>query len=148
MLSAPSATAVERPARSADGGCVSGLEDELRQLAVQRATIDDLSFAYQLQLEEVLRASAENAGLAVSPRMFAPESEECLQRRAAVEAQVSLQVPTLILLLASQQQPTCSGLHNPDISWLRHFQNLLAGRTAQCCSSCTSRQGSSPEGVH
>ncbi|KAL3161579.1 hypothetical protein ABBQ32_010441 [Trebouxia sp. C0010 RCD-2024] len=90
MLSAPSATAVERPARSADGGCVSGLEDELRQLAVQRATIDDLSFAYQLQLEEVLRASAENAGLAVSPRMFAPESEECLQRRAAVEAQVAL----------------------------------------------------------
>ena len=72
-----------------DGGCLSGLEEELRQLAVQKATIDDLSFAYQLQLQEVLRASAENAGLAVSPRMFAPESEECLQRRHAVEAQVS-----------------------------------------------------------
>ena len=91
MLSASSATAVERPAGSADGGYLSGLEEELRQLAVQRATIDDLSFAYQLQLEEVLRASADDAGLAVSPRMFAPESEECLQRRAAVEAQVSSQ---------------------------------------------------------
>lgn len=92
MSSAPSATAVESRARSTDGGYLSGLEEELQQLAVQRAIIDDLSFAYQLQLEEVLRASADNAGLAVSPRMFAPESEECLQRRAAVAAQVSFMV--------------------------------------------------------
>ena len=84
----------ERPGTShtaaADGGCSSALEEELRQLAVQRVTIDDLGFAYQLQLEEVLRASAENAGLAVSPKMFAPESEDCLQRRCAVEAQVRM----------------------------------------------------------
>lgn len=55
---------------------------------MQKATIDDLGFAYQLQLEEVLRASAENAGLHASPRMFAAESDECLQRRYAVDAQV------------------------------------------------------------
>ena len=93
MSLAPGAGVYERPGTShtaaAAGDCSSALEEELRQLAVQKATIDDLGFAYQLQLEEVLRASAENAGLAVSPRMFAPESEECLQRRYAVEAQVS-----------------------------------------------------------
>ena len=73
--------------RTAAAECSSALE-ELRQLAVQKATIDDLLLAYELQLEEVLRASAENAGLAASPKMFAAESDECLQRRYAVDAQV------------------------------------------------------------
>ena len=76
------------PAAVTNGGPLSELEEDLRQLALQRSTVDDLSFAYQLQLEEVMRASAERAGLQVSPRMFAAESEECVQRRAA---QVNLQ---------------------------------------------------------
>lgn len=79
------------PAAVTNGGPLSELEEDLRQLALQRSTVDDLSFAYQLQLEKVMRASAERAGLQVSPRMFAAESEECVQRRAAVEAQVNLQ---------------------------------------------------------
>ena len=89
------AAANERAGKSqiaADTECSRALEEELRQLALQKATIDDLDFAYQLQLQEVLGASAESAGLAVSPRMFAAESDECLQRRQAVDAQVVLTI--------------------------------------------------------
>ncbi len=74
---------------AADGAYLHQLQQELRQLAIHQAVVDDLSFAYQLQLEEVLQASAGRPGMDVSARMFAPESEECLQRRAAVDAQVS-----------------------------------------------------------
>ena len=74
---------------AADGAYLHQLQQELRQLAIHQAVVDDLSFAYQLQLEEVLQASAGRPGMDVSAIMFAPESEECLQRRAAVEAQVN-----------------------------------------------------------
>lgn len=74
---------------AADGAYLHQLQQELCQLAIHQAVVDDLSFAYQLQLEEVLQASAGRPGMDVSARMFAPESEECLQRRAAVEAQVN-----------------------------------------------------------
>ncbi|KAL0032118.1 hypothetical protein WJX77_005784 [Trebouxia sp. C0004] len=75
---------------AADGAYLHQLQQELRQLAVHQAVVDDLSFAYQLQLEEVLQASAGRPGMDVKATMFAPESEECLQRRAAVEAQAKL----------------------------------------------------------
>ncbi|KAL0050976.1 hypothetical protein WJX82_011428 [Trebouxia sp. C0006] len=75
---------------AADGAYLHQLQQELCQLAIHQAVVDDLSFAYQLQLEEVLQASAGRPGMDVSARMFAPESEECLQRRAAVEAQAKL----------------------------------------------------------
>ena len=73
---------------AADGAYLHQLQQELRQLAIHQAVVDDLGFAYQLQLEEVLQASVGRPGMDVSARMFAPESEECLQRGAAVEAQV------------------------------------------------------------
>ena len=79
------------PNKAADNGGnlrEQELQESLRQLALQTAIADDLSFAYQLQLEEVLRASAEK-GLQVSPRLFAAESEECSQRRAAVDPQIA-----------------------------------------------------------
>lgn len=74
---------------ASDGAYLHQLQQELRQLAIHQAVVDDLSFAYQLQLEEVLQASAGRPDMDVSARMFAPESEECLQRRAAVQAQVN-----------------------------------------------------------
>ena len=77
------------PVTAADGAYLHQLQQELRQLAIHHSVVDDLRFAYQLQLEEVLQASAGRPGMDVSAGMFAPESEECLQRRAAVDAQVS-----------------------------------------------------------
>ena len=86
---APSAGVSSTAAQHEGGSYLGQLEEELRQLALQQAAVDDLSFAYQLQLQEVLQASAGRSDLHVSASMFAPESQECLQRRSAVQAQVT-----------------------------------------------------------
>lgn len=82
---------------AAPDASVGRLDEELHQLTLQRETIDDLHFAYQLQFEEMLRASAENSGLTVSSKMFAPESEECLQ--TACCNRDSGELPVLRLLM-------------------------------------------------
>ena len=112
---------------AAGDSCSQQLEEELRQLAVQQAAVDDLNFAYQLQLEEVLQASSGRPDIEVSARMFAPESEECLHRRAAVEAQVCHgppAVPSNGLTHGAVWRCQCS----IQCSYL-----LPTGATAQCC---------------
>lgn len=98
-----------KPQTAADTDYSRALEEELQQLALQKATIDDLDFAYQLQRQEVMRASAENAGPAVSPRMVAAETDECLQRRHALDAQVSEVQAQLLSTSIRSLQCFCNG---------------------------------------
>ena len=144
------------PEAAAPDSFVGRLDEELQHLTLQKETIDDLRFAYELQFEEVLRASAENAGVTVSRKMFAPESEECLQRRAAVEAQVSYQLSDCCPWLAqqicrdlqcligrNQAQVDTTGCNKVgSIATTVHIRTQLtwlAGGPAQRCFGCTSR---------